>query len=94
MTLNPKWIPIKWPCGPFESARLNEFNNGDVELKEMVEAWTQPSALQLLRGTPVNCLVVDWASGTAADADQQQALKPLIHAGRQLGLSFVGKISA
>jgi len=94
MTLNPKWIPIKWPCGPLESARLNEFNSGDVELKEMVEAWTQPSALQLLKGTPVNCVVVDWASGTVADAQQQQALKPLIHAGRQLGLSFVGTVSA
>ena len=94
MTLNPKWIPIKWQCGPVESARLNEFNRGDVELKEMVEAWTQPSALRLLKGSPINCLVVDWATGTAADAGQQQALKPLIHAGRQLGLSFVGKVSA
>ncbi len=94
MTLNPKWIPIKWPCGPFERARLNEFNNGDVELQEMVQAWTQPAALQLLQGTPVNCLIVEWALGTSADAAQQQALKPLIHAGRQLGLSFVGKVSA
>ena len=94
MTLNPKWIPIKWPCGPFEIARLNEFDRGVVELKEMAEAWTQPLALHLLKGTPVNCLVVEWARGTFADEAQQQALKPLIYAGRQLGLSFVGKVSA
>jgi hypothetical protein len=94
MTLNAKWVPMKWPCGPLEIARLNKFNIGDAELKETVEAWIQPSALELLRETPVNCLLVDWASGAAEDGAQQLALRPLIHAGRQLGLSFVGNVSA
>ena len=49
--------------------------------------------MQLLKGTPINCLVVDWASGTADDESQQRALKPLIAAGRELGLSFVGKVA-
>jgi hypothetical protein len=94
MSLNTKWVPMKWPCGPLEIARLSKSNSGNSELKATVEAWIEPSTLQLLSGTPVNCLVVDWASGGAEDAAQQLALKPLIDAGRKLGLSFVGKISA
>jgi len=48
--------------------------------------------LDALRGTPVNCLVVSWASGLPADAEQQQALKPLLEKGRQAGLDFVGLV--
>ena len=93
MSLNANWVPMKWPCGPLEIARLDKFNKGDVELQKTVEAWIQPSSLLLLKETPVNCLVVDWASGASEDAAQQLALRPLIHAGRQLGLSFVGNVS-
>jgi hypothetical protein len=93
MSLNPKWVPMKWPCGPLEIARLNQFNSGDEELKKAAETWAQPSSLQWLKGTPINCLVVDWALGTVEDESQQKALKPLIQAGRELGLSFVGRIS-
>ncbi len=83
-----------WPCGPREVARINASNSGNSELKKAAEGWDQPPALQLLKGAPVNCLVVDWASGDADDNAQQQALRPLIAAGRALGLSFVGKVSA
>src|SRR6185437_16501642 len=93
MSLNPKWVPMKWPCGPLEIYWLDEFNREDDEIKKAAEMWAQPSALQLLKGTPINCLVVDWALGKAEDEAQQKALKPLIQAGRQLGLSFVGVIS-
>jgi len=37
-------------------------------------------------------MVVDWAAGTAEDEAQQRALKPLIAAGRELGLSFAGRV--
>ncbi len=94
MSLNAKWVPMKWPCGPLEIARLNKSKSDDAELKKTLEAWADPSTLQLLKGTPINCVVVDWAAGAAEDQAQQLALKPLIHAGRQLGLSFVGKVSA
>jgi hypothetical protein len=49
--------------------------------------------LELLKGTPINCLVVDWAYGGPEDSAQQQALKPLLEAGRRLGLSVVGKVA-
>jgi hypothetical protein len=93
MALNTKWVPIKWPCGPLEITLLDQFNNANDENRWTAMAWAQPSTLQLLKGTPINCLVVDWALGVHEDAEQHRTLKPLIAKGRELGLSFVGKIS-
>jgi len=92
MSLNAKWVPMRWPCGPIEAARISKSKPADSDLRTTIEGWAQPKTLQLLKGTPINCLVVDWASGTANDESQQRALKPLISAGRELGLSFVGKV--
>ena len=50
--------------------------------------------LHLLDGTPINCLVVDWATGGEADTAQQRVLLPLIEAGRRKGISFVGRVTA
>ncbi len=93
MNLDTKWVPMKWPCGPLEIARRSRSRSFTPELKETLEAWGQPSTLEFLKGTPVNCLVVDWANGKSDDVAQQQALKPLVEAGRKLGLSFVGRIA-
>ena len=93
MNLDLKWVPMKWPCGPLEIARRNKSQSINADLKEMLEAWGQPSTLELLKGTPINCLLVDWAYGEPEDSAQQQALKPLLEAGRRLGISFVGKVA-
>ena len=93
MDLDTKWVPMKWPCGPLEIARRSRLKSFSPELKETLEAWAQPSALELLKGTPVNCLVVDWANGKPEDSAQQQALKPLLEAGRRLGINFVGRVA-
>ena len=93
MNLDTKWVPMKWPCGPLEIARRSRSRSFNADLKDMLEAWGQPSTLELLKGTPVNCLVVDWANGKPEDSAQQEALKPLLEAGRRLGISFVGKVA-
>jgi hypothetical protein len=93
MNLDSKWVPMKWPCGPLEIARRNKSGSINADLKEILEAWAQPSALELLKGTLINCLIVDWAYGGPEDSAQQQALKPLLEAGRRLGISFVGKVA-
>ena len=87
------WLPMKWPCGPLEIARRNKSGSIDAGVKETLEAWVRPSALDLLKDTPINCLVVDWADGGPEDSAQQQALKPLLEAGRKWGISFVGKLA-
>jgi hypothetical protein len=93
MNLDTKWVPMKWPCGPLEIARRNKSGSINADLKEMLEAWGQPSVLELLKGTPINCLIVDWAYGGHEDSAQQQTLQPLLEAGRRLGVSFVGKVA-
>jgi hypothetical protein len=93
--MNPdmKWVPMRWPCGPLEIARRSRLSSFTADMKNTLEAWEQPSTLELLKGTPVNCLVVEWANGKPEDSAQQQALKPLLEAGRGLGISFVGKVA-
>ncbi|HMD96415.1 MAG TPA: hypothetical protein VKM93_03665 [Terriglobia bacterium] len=93
MSLDPTWVPMKWPCGPLEMARRKKSASANAELNGTLEAWSRPAALELLKGTPVNCLIVAWAYGEPEDSAQQQALKPLLEAGRTLGIRFVGKIA-
>jgi len=88
------WLPMKWPCGPLEMARRTKSGSMNSEGKQAIEACGQASALELLEGTPVNCLVVPWAEGRPEDSAQRQALQPLLEAGRRLGISFVGKVGS
>ena len=93
MNLDRSWVPMKWPCGPLEIASRNKSGRINADVKAMLEAWGRPSGLELLKGTPINCLIVDWASGGPEDSAQQQALKPLLEAGRRLGIGFVGRVA-
>ena len=74
MTLDPKWVPMKWPCGPLEIARRSKSGSINADVKDVLESWSHPSALELLKGTPVNCLIVEWASGDPGDSAQQLSL--------------------
>jgi hypothetical protein len=69
-------------------ARAEKVKGFTPETAEVLRKWQDPASLALVQGTPINCLVVSWA----ADAAQQQALKPLIEKGKQAGLEFVGLI--
>jgi hypothetical protein len=73
-------------------ARREKEKDFSAQTAEVLKRWLDPAALAVVQGTPVNCLVVSWASGLPADAGQQQALKPLIEIGKQAGLQFVGLI--
>ena len=92
MSMNPNWIPMKWTGGPLEVQRRAKAQTFTPEVKGMLTARMDPAALELVRRTPVNCLVVEWAAGEPADRDQQSALVPLIEAGRRIGISFVGRV--
>ena len=67
MSLNAKWVPMYWPCGPMVVANVSPYDTNSEELKKTAEGWALPSALRLLKDTPINCLVVDWAAGGAED---------------------------
>ena len=94
MNLDPKWVPMKWPCGPL-ALRAKEQGENSRGRREGDAGLRGPArALDILKGTPINCLVVEWAAGAPEDAAQQEALKPLIEAGRGKGISFVARNSA
>jgi hypothetical protein len=92
MAPNTESVPMRWPAGPLDVARRENEKGIPAETAGVLSSWLDPASLALVQGTPVNCLVVSWASGLAADAAQQQALKPLIDKGKQTGLAFVGLI--
>ena len=92
MAIGTQSIPMRWTAGPLDIARRQKGKDFTSEMAEVLRQWQDPSLLALVQGTPVNCLVVSWASGLPADAEQQQALKPLLERGRQAGLDFVGLV--
>ena len=88
------WVPLRWPCGPLEIEKGKRREAFTAREAEALRAWAEPGALELVAGTPVTCLVVAWAEGSAADDEQRQALAPLVASARNRGLSVVGWVSA
>jgi hypothetical protein len=86
------WIPMRWLAGPLDIGQREKKEGFTAKSKEVLERWLDPSVLEILRGTPVNCLVVSWAAGLPADAEQQKALAPLLAQAKIAGLSIVGLV--
>ena len=83
---------MRWLAGPLDIGQREKEKGFAAKSKEVLQRWLEPSVLEILRGTPVNCLVVSWAAGLPADAEQQKALAPLLAQGKTAGLSFVGLV--
>ena len=90
MALSSSSIPMRWPGGPSRSPGAPRRRASRPRPKETLQRWQDPASLEILKGTPVNCLLVSWAAGLPQDPEQQKALVPLIEAGRRNGLSIVG----
>jgi hypothetical protein len=86
---------MRWLCGPLDASRLEKEKKAALtaDSKELLQRWLDPGLLDLLRGTPVDCVVVNWAAGLPADAEQQKALAPLVAKGKAARLSFLGLVS-
>jgi len=87
-------VPMRWPCGPLEIERGKRREIFSAREAEALERWCDPRALDLVAGSPVNCLVVTWAEGPSGDEGQQRALNPLIAAAQRRGISVVGWVGA
>src|ERR1039458_9506195 len=83
-------VPMRWPGGPLEIALRAKTQGFTAQERQVLEYWHTPSALDIIQGSPVNCLVVSWASDLAEDAEQQRTLRPLVDAARQRKLDVVG----
>ena len=83
-------VPLRWPSGPLEIARRGKSEGFDPEIRQTLERWHDPAALEFLNGTAVDCIAISWAAGLPADAEQQRTAGPLIDAARRRNLAVVG----
>ena len=90
------WVPVRWQGGPLELQRRAENKTlpPDPAMKETIANWYDPATLDLLRDTPINCLLVTWGTGGNADTDAQQQNVVRSYAGQAhtRGLSVLGLV--
>ena len=91
MGLNLEYtIPMRWPSGPLEIARREKTEGFGPRVRQAVERWHEPATLEILQNTPIDCLVIPWASGLPADGEQWRTAAPLIQAAGRRNLAVVG----
>jgi hypothetical protein len=83
-------VPLRWPGGPLEIARREKSEGFDAQIRQTLERWHDPAALEFLKDSAIDCIVISWAAGLAADAEQQRTAAPLIEAARRRKLAVVG----
>ena len=93
------WVPLRWEGGPLEVARraaAEEPNEAENAPEAISLGWHEPARLDLVGGTPFNCLLVTWSLGTAHkhDVAQRQAVAALAAAARERGLTVLGVVHA
>ena len=90
MALLQNQIPMYWPSGPLEAARRQREKGFTPEAGQVLARWHEPAALDLLKDTPINCLVLNWAAGLPEDGQQWKTAGPLLAAAQQRNLAVVG----
>ena len=83
-------VPLRWPSGPLEIARREKAEGFSARIRQTLERWHEPAALGMLDGTSIDCIVLSWAAGLPADAEQQRTAAPLVEAARRRNLAVVG----
>jgi len=81
-------ITLRWPSGPLEAAIRQKKEGFTAQARQALEYWHAAPALDIVQGSPVNCLVVSWAAGLAQDAEQQRTIRPLVDAAMVLGAAL------
>jgi hypothetical protein len=87
-------VPMRWPSGALEIARREKSEGFGARARQALERWHQPAALEILQDTPVDSLILSWAAGLPADAEQWRTAAPLIAAAQRRNLSVIGWIEA
>lgn len=90
------WIPARWEGGPLELARRAKATTlpADAAVREAIANWYDTATLSLLDGSPVNCLLVTWSAGAAAELElrQQRLVKAYTFEAHKRGLAVLGLI--
>lgn len=94
MTQFGNLVPLRWPSGPLEVARREKGEDFSSQVRQTLERWHDPATLGFLKDTAVDCIVISWAAGVAADAQQQRTAGALIEQARRQKLAVVGWVDA
>jgi hypothetical protein len=89
------WVPARWTGGPLEVARRSADKAlADPAVREALSRWYDPATLDLVSGTPVNCLLVTLTAGGPADIEQQQQklVREYVRLARERGLAVLGLV--
>ena len=80
------WIPARWTGGPLEAQRAGG------AAQEASADWYDPATLDLLAGSPINCLLVTWSAGAADALERRQQELVARYAGeaRRRGIAVLG----
>lgn len=90
------WIPVRWQGGPLELQRRaqNKTLPADPGVRETIRRWYDPTTLDLLQGTPINCLIATWSAGgdSGTEKQQQQQVREFARAARARGIAILGLV--
>jgi hypothetical protein len=90
------WIPARWPGGPLELARRagEKALPSDPAVREAIANWYDPATLNLLDGSPVNCLLATWGAGAdaAIERQQQRLIKAYAVEAHKRGIAVLGVV--
>jgi hypothetical protein len=90
------WVPVRWDGGPLELVRRAEDKAflQDATLREATARWYEPATLDLLAGTPVNCLLLTFSAGadSAIEKQQQQSVREYARLAHERGFAVLGTI--
>ncbi len=90
------WIPARWEGGPLELARRTRQKAlpADPAVRDAIANWYDPATLNLLNGSPVNCLLVTWGAEAEAaiEKQQQQLVKAYVAEAHKRSLAILGVV--
>lgn len=92
------WVPARWQGGPLEiDRRAREGTLPDAPaVRDTIGTWYDLATLDLLKGTPVNCLLVTWSAGGSPEMERAQraAVSAYARAAQVRGLAVLGLVQA
>jgi hypothetical protein len=88
-----RWVPVRWLGGPLEVERRVKSKSEPAE-REALEKWYDPATLDLLKDSPVNCLLVTWSASASEEIlrRQHELVKSYAAEAHRRGLSVLGLI--
>jgi hypothetical protein len=66
----------------------------DAAVRDTIANWYDPATLDLLEGSPINCLLVTWSAGAGGEAERRQQALVTAYAehARKRGLAILGMV--